>query len=92
MKYGILWSPSAKEEYAELLSYVEAIFGLEAALTLLDKTDMIIEAIATFPESFPASPSRPTIRKAVITKQTSLLYRIEGDQVELIHFWDNRRE
>lgn len=31
MNHNVVWSPLAKEEYAELLAYVEARFGLEAA-------------------------------------------------------------
>ncbi|MEM8525685.1 MAG: type II toxin-antitoxin system RelE/ParE family toxin [Bacteroidota bacterium] len=88
---NVIWSPTSKDEYAELLGYIELEFGLEAALKFLDKTEAIIETIETFPSSFPASEVKPEIRKAVITKQTSLLYRIQKDNIQLLHFWDNRR-
>ncbi|MEN0047751.1 MAG: type II toxin-antitoxin system RelE/ParE family toxin [Bacteroidota bacterium] len=88
---NIVWSPASKDEYAELLSYIESELGLEAALKFLDKTEMVIKTIETFPLSFPTSEVKPEIRKAVITKQTSLLYRIHKNNIQLLHFWDNRR-
>jgi plasmid stabilization system protein ParE len=91
MSYTIVWSPIAKDEYAQLLIYIESNFGVEAALEMLDRTNSIIDAISTFPNSFPASETKPSIRKAVITKQTSLLYRVGNNQIQLLHFWDNRR-
>ncbi len=91
MSLPIKWSPASKDEFADLLNYVETQFGLDAALKLLDKTEMVLEGISEQPEMYPASEKFPAIRKAVITKQTSLLYRITGVEIQLLHFCDNRR-
>ena len=91
MSLTIKWSPASKDEFADLLNYVETQFGLDAALKLLDKTEMVLDSISGQPEMYPASEKFPSIRKAVITKQTSLLYRITGVEIQLLHFWDNRR-
>lgn len=91
MSLLIKWSPVSKDEFADLLNYVETQFGLDAALKLLDKTEMVLDGISEQPELYPASDKFPAIRKAVITKQTSLLYRITGMEIQLLHFWDNRR-
>jgi plasmid stabilization system protein ParE len=92
MSLPIKWSPASKDGFAVLLDYVETHFGLDAALKLLDKTDTVLDGIAEHPELFPASKKSPHIRKAVLTKQTSLLYRIETHEIQLLHFWDNRRD
>jgi hypothetical protein len=55
MSLRIVWSPASKDEYAELLSFVELNHGLEAALRLLEKTEKLIESISANPEMFPAS-------------------------------------
>ncbi len=91
MSHTIKWSPVTKDEFADLLNYVETQFGLDAALKLLDKTEMVLEDISEQPAMYPASEKFPSIRKAVITKQTSLFYRITGVEIQLLHFWDNRR-
>jgi plasmid stabilization system protein ParE len=92
MSFRIVWPPASKDEYADLLSFVELNHGVDAALKLLEKTDKVLEFIAANPEMFPASDAQKAIRKAVITKQTSLFYRITGQEIQLLHFWDNRRD
>ena len=42
MSLKIIWSPASKEEYAIILGYAEDNFGIDAALKLLDKTDVVI--------------------------------------------------
>ncbi|MCB9039339.1 MAG: type II toxin-antitoxin system RelE/ParE family toxin [Lewinellaceae bacterium] len=84
MSLPVIWAPSAKDDYAALLEYVEQHFGLDAALELLDTTEKLLEEIAAFPNMFPPSDTRKDIRKAVISKQTSLFYRIAQDQVPVI--------
>ncbi len=39
---------------------------------------------------FPLS-EKENIYKCVIVKQVSLYYRINKNQIELLRFWDNRR-
>lgn len=61
MSLKVIWSPASKEEYAEILGYVEDNFSIDAALKLLDKTDAVIDGIAIFPTMFPASTFRKDI-------------------------------
>ena len=91
MSLLVKWSPATKDEFADLLNYVETEFGLDAALKLLDKTESAIDNISENPALYPSSGKVPAIRKAVITKQTSLFYRITAVEIQLLHFWDNRR-
>jgi len=91
MSLKVIWSPASKEEYADILGYVEDNFGIDAALKLLDKTDAVIDGVAIFPTMFPASKQRKDIRKAVITKHLSVYYRFNKTTVQLLHFWDNRQ-
>ena len=32
------------------------------------------------------------VRKAIITKQTSVLYKVNKTHIEILFFWDNRQE
>ena len=56
----------------------------------MDRTDFALDQISTFPESG-ISTKKETVRKVVITKQTSLFYEIFNGVIELLHFWDNRQ-
>lgn len=90
MNLPIIWSPASREEYADLLAYLERKHGLEPALEFMDKTEAALGQISGFPES--GTPTqKDTVRKKVINKQTSVLYQIYEEAIELLHFWDNRQ-
>lgn len=90
MSMKVIWSPTAKEEYAAILEYVDGNYGTGSALKLLDQTEKIINQITEFPNIYEAS-QKGNVRKAVITKQTSVIFRIKKEQIEILHFWDNRQ-
>ncbi len=91
-KYSLTWSPKAKEEYVLLLSYLREWYGTDAALRFLEQTEKVVEGIAVFPYSYPTSDKVISLRKAVITKQSSLFYRVTNSKIEILHFWDNRQD
>lgn len=91
MSLPVSWSPYAKDDLATVLAYVDHRFGVESALSLLNDIETTIGLVAEFPQMYPRSNNRPTIRKAVITKQTSLIYRIKRTEIQILHVWDNRR-
>lgn len=90
MNLPVIWPPASKDEYADLLAYLESEFGLESALNFMDKTDAALDQISSFPES--GVPTlKETVRKKIISKQTSVLYQVYEEAIELLHFWDNRQ-
>lgn len=90
MNLPVIWSPASRDEYADLLAYLESEFGLESALNFMDKTDAALDQISSFPES--GVPTlKETVRKKTINKQTSVLYQVYEEAIELLHFWDNRQ-
>ncbi len=91
MSLVVKWSASSKAEYAELLQYLQDLYGVDAALKFMDKTDELVLQISTFPNSGRAT-EKERIRKSIITPQTSLLYEIYEDTIEILHFWDNRQD
>lgn len=92
MSLPVKWSPTARDEFAALLAYVEGAFGLESALKLLDRTEEVVIQIAEFPKMYPASKEKKEIRKATVSKQTILYYRLTTDEIQLLHFWDSRQD
>lgn len=91
MKLPVNWTKVAKEDFAILLEEIESQFGLDAALNTMEKVEEILEKIAEFPLMFPPSSTYPSNHKAVISKQTSLIYQVENEEITLLLFWDNRQ-
>ena len=90
MSRQVIWAPAAQDEFAKILEYIDENWGTGSALEILDKTESVIEQISHFPNLFPPSQKKG-VRLAVINKQTSLIYRVGKNQIEILHFWDNRQ-
>ena len=51
-----------------------------------------LNALETNPEGFPQNELRSELRKLVITKQTSILYKIAEDSIFIVTLIDNRQD
>lgn len=90
MMYQVYWTDFAKEDYANILNFLQSDYGVDTALKFLDKTEKIVTQIERFPFSFPTSSLNVRIRRAVINKNTSLVYKVNGSDIDILFFWDNR--
>lgn len=86
MPFLIRYSPGALAEYESILDYLVLNFGLAKAIEIDAYFDKIIRQISVTPKMYPLFDKRRKIRRCVISKQTTLFYRIAGNKVELISF------
>jgi len=89
MPLQILYSQRAKLEYKNILLYVIRYFGLDKAIQIDRLFEKIIHQISINPEMYPIFNRKRNIRRCVISSQTSLYYRISGNNLELISFRGN---
>ena len=90
MSFAIKWTLRARERYYEILAYIQDGWGMDKSIEFIDKADAVLDNISEYPKMYQRTGKR-NARKAVITKRTSLIYRIKDDDVELITFRDNRK-
>jgi len=92
MALKIRWTPEAEDNFSSILDYLESEWSEKEIRKFARKTQIIIEQIAINPKMFKAAGTEE-IRKAVITRQTSLFYFVdeELELITLLAFWDNRR-
>jgi len=88
--YPVVWSRRAKDEFADVLGFIEVQFGPETAADCVLLVEEVIEKIALFPNMFPAS-GQYNIRRAVVQRNLSIFYRFQRDQVDILKVWDNRQ-
>jgi plasmid stabilization system protein ParE len=86
----IRWTKKARKRYYEILEYIQDYWGMDKAIEFIDKTDDVLDNISEYPKMYPVSEKDKKLRKAVITKQSSVIYKINKDDAELIAFRDNR--
>lgn len=92
MALRIRWTPEAEENFASIIIYLEKEWSEKEIMKFAQKTQKIIRQISRNPRIFKAS-GKEEIRRAVITKQTSLFYCIDESTnlITLLSFWDNRK-
>ncbi|OAQ38580.1 hypothetical protein A5893_14280 [Pedobacter psychrophilus] len=91
MKLEVRWTPNAEQTFDVIYQFVLEQWGFEIAenlkLKILKTLDQISEQPFLFQES-----SLKDVRKAVISKYTSLFYEVLENHILLVFFWDNRQQ
>lgn len=92
MKREIVWSPRARNDYFQLLEYLIAEWGATSAGKFQDSLIVILEHIAQRPEMYQRSRKQKNIRRCVLSKHTTLFYRVQKEKIELITLFDTRQD
>lgn len=88
----ILWTPTAKETYMYVLDYLEQAWGDKYASNFIINTERALKLISRYPAIHELIPNQIDVRKAVLHKNCSFLYRVKNEAIELLVFWDTRQE
>lgn len=88
----VILSPEASDQLIRLFEYLENEWSAEARSKFQQRFYRFVHTIKLMPRAFPASNTFPGCRKCVISKQTSVYYRIleQESTIQIITIWDNR--
>jgi len=92
MSLPIFYTPRSKQTLELVYHFINNKFGQKSADAFLLKAEKTIRLIALQPLIFKASQIDENVRKGLITKQTSIFYRVTDNSIHLLFFWDNRQE
>jgi plasmid stabilization system protein ParE len=84
-------SARAEENLRHIYKYIEYKFSLSACDKFKKKLIKAASIISDNPEIFPASEINPSVRRCVVSKQTTLYYKIEPDEIQIITIHDTRQ-
>ena len=87
----IFLSPLAERKLELLLDFIETKWSSKTRKEFLAKLTKSFNQISQLPKSFPESEGFPNLFKCIVTKQTSMFYRIKGKEIEIITIIDNRQ-
>lgn len=90
MKYKVYFSGLANKKLVLLTEYLTTEWSERVKQNFIKILKTKIDHIALYPESSVKSNIFPNLYQCVITKQTSLLYRIKNKEIEVITVIDNR--
>jgi plasmid stabilization system protein ParE len=92
MDYKIFWTEEAIRNLEDILHYLEQNWTQKEIEKFKKKLSTQIELISSFPKMFPVSEYNPRLRKAVLSKQTTLFYELKGNIIYLIYFFVNYQD
>ncbi len=75
----------------KILIYLEREHSDKLQRDFFKKLDYSFNAIILNPESFPVSNFRKTVRKCVVSKQTTIFYKIRKNDVVVVSVFDTRQ-
>jgi len=85
-------SPLAEFKLLSLHDFLEHKWGHSSKQRFILKLKAKMAHLSKYPESNIKSNELNGFYKCVVTPQTSLCYRIVGDEVEVITIFDNRQD
>ncbi|HEY8781851.1 MAG TPA: hypothetical protein VIM16_09570 [Mucilaginibacter sp.] len=88
----VVYTETYKITLTALVNNVEKSYGASSAEKLLDRIDGIVEKIVINPYLYQAIPVDTRFRRAVISRQTSLVYEVTETKIILLYIFDNRQE
>ena len=88
----IIWSPSAKKSFDNLVLFLEKKWEAKVIIKLFNELEITLKVIAENPWLFPLISDKKQIRKCLIRKRTLLFFTIneKTNTIELVLFVDGR--
>jgi plasmid stabilization system protein ParE len=87
----VILSAKASRQLETLLDYLETEWSAQSRRKFQRRLNRFVQILKTMPNGFPVSQKYPGCRKCVVTSQTSLIYKINGDVIEIVTVLANRQ-
>lgn len=93
MIFDVRFTPEAEETFIAIIEQLQQRWGGRFVAKFKEKVKITIKTLSINPHLYQVAEDSTQIRKCVLHKNCSLLYKIYDDgTVLVICFWDNRQE
>ena len=92
VEYRVIWSKEAVNDLEEIYDFILRKWSLKEAERLLDLIKEFEDVICIYPEGFKLSNSIEGVRIGQIHQNTTAIYRIQFETIEILTLFDNRRD
>ena len=92
MAKEIVWSIRANHKFDTILNYLEGEWDEKVTSNFVKRVYDFLDLLAEFPELGTIENQTKNIRGFTIVKQVSLIYKIKGNKIILLNFFDNRQD
>lgn len=91
MALKILWSKRADKKFDKILEYLSGEYGERVTRNFVKKVYNFLEILSEYPEIGTIENEEKGIRGFTIVKEIDLFYKVTGDRIILLNFFDNRQ-
>ena len=92
MNRKVVISKTAEKKLEKLFEYLIKEWSVKVKKDFVEKLDSSIEIIKNQPEIFPESKKGKSLRKCVVTKQTTIYYRYNSKRINIVTLFDTRQD
>lgn len=89
-EFQIIWTDEAIANLENILEYLERRWTEREIKKFKALLSRQLKIIRQKPKLFPSSSLKPELRRAVLSKQTSIYYLVGDRRIHLIYLFDNR--
>jgi plasmid stabilization system protein ParE len=91
MALRILWSKRADKKFDNILDYLSTEWGEKVTGSFVKKVYDFLDILIEFPEIGSLENAEREIRGFVIVRQITIFYKVSGNKIILLNFFDNRQ-
>jgi plasmid stabilization system protein ParE len=84
-------SKRASVKLDKLLNRLQKEWSIEVKKEFIGKLDRALDIISVNPDAFPISNLQKGIHKCVVTKQTTIYYRVKAVEIQIITVFETRQ-
>lgn len=89
--YKIIWSDEALNNLRDIIDYLEIRWSKKELKKFSKLLDKKLESIKIRPQLYPQSNKSKGLRRCVLSKQTTIYYRLNEFEIRIISLFDNRQ-
>ena len=87
---NVVWTSQAEDSINSIIEYLEIHWTAKEVINFLDLVEDTINNITDYPELFKVSQYDDESREAIITRHTTMFYRLlNTTTIEIEYFWGN---
>ena len=91
MALEIHWSKQADKKFNKILEYLLVEWNERVTKSFVKKVFDLIETLSEFPEIGTIENKENGIRGFTIVKQVNIFYKVSGNRIIILDFFDNRQ-
>ena len=92
MALEIEWSTRADKSFDRIIGFLDTEWGDQAVIAFVKKTYDFLDILAEFPEIGSMQVQEKGIRGFTLIKQVIVFYKVKGNSIILIDFFDTRQD